>query len=328
MPHHEAMRTQSHDPAVLVTGGSGFIGRRLVKTLAHKGETTISMYRHRLLEPIPQVLPVRADMMHAEGLGVALRNVKSVVHLAWDGGVVGPPIDEGSPHSLSGPNLPRNVQMLCNLIQAMEQAGTKRIVFLSANGASRHSKVPFLAEKYLAEFFILNSKIPERVIVRTSLVVGGGTAQDRFLKSILRVMRFPGFYPIPKVEGTFAPVHVDDVVNVLAELAIAPMREPSAMLLLNGDESYQVDEVFKLVSERYGSGYRFPLKGFLGSTLLPFFERDTKADPTTPRLRHYLALAQGQKRKVEHHKKESPLEGALPERFASFREVIVRPTDQ
>ena len=65
--------------------------------------------------------------------------------------------------TLASGKLPRNAQLLQNLITAMERAGTKRLIFLSALGAAPHSPSAFLREKYLAEFPIAENRVVRRL---------------------------------------------------------------------------------------------------------------------------------------------------------------------
>ena len=158
------------DQAVLVTGGSGFIGKHIVKHLAEAGETVVCMYHHRLPEPMANVYPVCSDMGSSELIAAPLRGVESVIHLAWEGGFVGP--TERVSWNLNSNNLPKNARLLKNLLSAMERAGTKRIVFMSAIGASRNAKTPFLQEKYLSEFYSGIRRILIRKRIQFCLITG------------------------------------------------------------------------------------------------------------------------------------------------------------
>ena len=140
--------------AILVAGGSGFIGKHLVKQLSKNGETVVSMYHHRLPEPQQNVFPVCSDLSSVELLGAPLRGVNSVVYLAWENSFVGP--SQTWDVDLFHTNHPTNIKMLGNLLRAMEQAKTRRIVFLSANGAKKNAnKKPLLLKVVLINFCLL-----------------------------------------------------------------------------------------------------------------------------------------------------------------------------
>ena len=49
-------------PSVLVTGASGFIGCKLISSIAPDCRSVVSMYRQRLPEPLDNVFPVCNDL--------------------------------------------------------------------------------------------------------------------------------------------------------------------------------------------------------------------------------------------------------------------------
>jgi NADH dehydrogenase len=308
------------DAAIMVTGGSGFVGQHLVKALAEQGRTVVSVYHHRLPESLESVYPVCSDMSSVELMLAPLRGVETVVHLAWDGGLAGPDHLPWPPQAGSPPT--RNTQMLANLIGAMERAGTKRLVLLSAIGASYQSEAAYLREKYWAELLTLNSRIPEKVVVRASVVWGGHGSDDRFLRSILRVMKFP-LYPVPSKKEQMAPVHVKDLAETLARACKLPLPEAAAVVDVDGGEPLKVNELFRIVSDQVVKKTRFPIGGFLGDSLLPLLERDSKVGPKTPKLSHFLALG-GRRAAQPIVETEKPLEALLPERPASFKDQALR----
>ena len=301
--------------AVLVTGGSGLIGRHVVKQLASSDEIVVSMYRHRLPEPMANVYPVCSDMSSPELIAAPLNGVSTVLHLAWENNFVGPA--EQVDWNFGGGNYPANIRTLVNLITAMERAGTRRLIFVSAVGASRKAQAAFLREKYLAEFFILNSKIPEKIIIRSSLVCEEGSA-DRFTRSILRVMKYPLVYPVPKSTQEIAPIQVEGMANLLVELSRIPVTEPNAIIEVTGDEVCNVSQLFHLVSARFNAGNKFALGGMLGNSLLPLFERQSR-DADIPSLKHFLAL---NNQTDEAIKKENPLAERVAAHLPSFKKSL------
>jgi nucleoside-diphosphate-sugar epimerase len=306
------------DGAIMVTGGSGFIGQQVVRILAERGRTVVSVYHHKLPDSLDNVYPVCSDISSAELMAAPLRGVDTVIHLAWEGGLAGP----GAPvkwHPASAEPMTRNAQTLQNLVTAMERAGTRRLIFLSAMGASRRAETPFLQEKYLAESLVLNSKIPEKIVMRTNVVFGGQGGNDRFLQSIRRVMKYP-FYPVPKKSDGMAPIHVKDLAEILVNATEAKMSDEASVLEIQGSENYKVQDLFKIVSETYVKKTRFALGGVIGASLLPLLERDRRAGPQNLKLAHFLALASAGS---EQTRVANPLTAVIPKKLGTFKERIL-----
>ena len=274
---------------ILVSGAAGYIGSELVKKLSARGDSIVSMYRHRLPETKKNVFPVCTDLSSEELLAAPLRGVDVVVHLAWENNsnrIEG--VDTGEP--LHSANQTPNIELLKNLISAMEKAGTKRIIFVSAHGASKYSKSTYLKEKYLGEFFVLNSKIPEKIVLKSGIVYGGDQNRDRFINSIKRVMRFPGFYPVPRLNSYFYPVHIHDFIENLIRVVVQKFDTPVKVLDLIGEEALRIEDIFKEVCEKESRGGKFALGSFIGTALLPFFDNDSNDKGRG--LRHYLSLGE------------------------------------
>lgn len=313
----ELSTKEGQEDAILVTGGSGFIGRHLVKKLSKTNKTVVSMYHHRLPEPLPKVYPVCSDLGSVELLKAPLRGVDTVVYLAWENTFTGS--EENIDIDLKSNRVPRNIQMLRNLLQAMEDAKTKRFIFMSANGANRYAQNSFLKEKYFAELVVLNSDIPEKIVLRPSVIYGDDNKYDRFIDSILNIMKFPGIYPVPKFNELIAPIHIDDIVSTIYELTKVEMVEPSTIIDIVGRDKYKVEELFKLVSDRFSKRAKLQIRGVIGEALLPIFEKNSRTAPNMPRLREILSLSNTLDINTQ---KDNPLKEAVPSNQHSFRRVM------
>jgi nucleoside-diphosphate-sugar epimerase len=284
------MKPREDSGGILVTGGSGFIGRYLVKRLSETKETVVNLYHHRLPEPMPNVYPVCSDLSLSELLLAPLRGIDTVIHLAWHNSFINSPSEIN--WNLDRASLPTNARMTLNLIEAMERSGAKRIVFISAMGASRYAQSAFLREKYLAELLVTNSKIPEKIILRSSLVFGEGGASDRLIQSILHLMRLPGIYPVPCAKQKIAPIFVEDLVQSIAHFARSNITDKTVLCELAGTQEIQVDELFQLVAQKFMHGQRkLPVKGFIGNQLYPLVERERLKSVGSPRLRELLTIS-------------------------------------
>ena len=301
--------------AVLVTGGAGYMGAELVKKLATIGQPVVSMYRHRIPEPRTNVFPVCSDLSSEELLAAPLRGIDVVVHLAWENCVRNEMIEQKE--TADFPSSTHNIILLKNLISAMEKAKTKRIIFISAFGASSRASSFFLREKYAAEFYILNSKIPEKIILRSSIVYGGDHHRDKFINSIKRMMRFPGFYPVPSLkQKLFYPIHIHDFIESIGGLITSEIDEPVKILDIIGEEALRIEEIFKQVSEKESRGGKVALGSFIGQALLPLFDNENNDRGKT--LRYYLSFGREVSKKDNVYEKLK----SLHKKSYTFREGI------
>ncbi len=307
--------------ALLVAGSAGFVGKPFLRRLAEQGRSVVSLYHAHLPEPLAHMIPIFADMMRPEHLTTALRNVSTVVHLAWIQSFRSQ--WEEIPWAHDGLKQDsKNITMVKNLVHAMEEAGTRRIIFLSALGASRHTDSWYLQEKYFAELVILNSKIPEKIILRSSLIFAELSARDRLVSAVEKLMRFPWFYPVPKHEGRLAPIHVNDLCDILLRLVDVDVDASSGAQLIEveGSEKLAIEDLFRFVSQGIGKGSHFALKGFLGHALAPLFEKlHRRNHENAPQLRELLTIGAIPDKATEMN---NPTLKALPQSTRQFGETM------
>jgi NADH dehydrogenase len=201
---------------ILVTGGTGFIGRALVQSLVAAGKPV-----RLLLKPSPEsprlprgvAVDVAVSGLNDErGLRSALKGVDVVFHLA--GGE-----RKGSRSDLEGVDVESSRVMA----QVARQAGVERVFYLSHLGADRSSAYPVLKAKAIAEHFFLASGIGT-TIFRSGPVVGPG---DQFTTGFLNLLRLaPGIMPIPgDGQSLIQPIWIDDLVACL----LAALDDPQTV---------------------------------------------------------------------------------------------------
>lgn len=312
----EEFKSQKEN-AALITGGSGFIGQHLIRKLS-KERQVIALYHHKLPETIENVFPVCSDMSTPELLAAPLRGVNTVIHLAWTGGLSGS-LDSISDDPVVSSNYSHNLICLKNLIAAMEKGHCRRIIFVSALGASRSSSSAFLREKYHAEFLILNSKIPEKTLIRSAAVWGDRYGHDRFLNSILKVMKYP-VYPVPAKKEGISPLHVDDFIQMLISAVNAGDVGGAQVVEVCGGTHYKLEELLKLVSVKVIKKSQLGLGGLVGNSTLPFFERQTSQEKGSYRLSDYLAI----KGSVTRKEQGVPIGTTWPEQISGFEDRLTQ----
>lgn len=197
---------------LLVTGGTGNIGSRVVPLLRDAGRDLRILTRHP--RPAgPGIQHVAGDTVAGHGLAAALDGVDVVLHLA--GGAKGDDVAAR------------------NLVAAARDAGVRHLVLISVIGADR-MPIGYFRAKAEAERVIAGSGIPWTVLRAAQL--------HDFVLPVARSMARMPLLPVPG-GLRFEPVHGDEVAARLAELALGA---PSGLVSdLAGPE---VLDVTRLVS--------------------------------------------------------------------------------
>jgi uncharacterized protein YbjT (DUF2867 family) len=208
---------------LLVTGGTGNIGSRVVPLLRDAGRDIRILSRHPHAAE-PGIQHVAADTVAGHGLAAALVGVDVVLHLA--GGAKGDDIAAR------------------NLSVAAREAGVKHLVLISVIGADR-MPIGYFRAKAEAERVIAESGVPWTMLRAAQL--------HDFVLPIARSMSRMPLLPVPG-GLRFEPVHGDEVAARLAELAL---RAPAGRVAdLAGPEVLDVPQLVATFTEATGARRR------------------------------------------------------------------------
>jgi NADH dehydrogenase len=195
-----------------VFGGSGFIGRYVVKRLAARGDIVRVAVRDPeaalFLKPmgaVGQVVPLYADLSNEASVTRAVEGADHVVNLV---GILAER-QEGDFQRLQGDGPAR----IATLAAA---AGVQKLVHVSAIGANPSSPSQYAASKGKGEEAVRNA-FPAATILRPSVVFG---AEDKFFNRFAQLAMLLPFMPVIAGDSRFQPVYVGDVADaVMASLA-------------------------------------------------------------------------------------------------------------
>lgn len=226
-------------PVVTVFGGSGFIGRHLIRRLARSGAEIRIAVRHpvqagflKTAGAVGQIVPIAVDVRDAEQVARVVAGADAVVNLI---GILHPqgPWTFEAAHADAADRIARSAKA----------AGTKAMVQMSALGADSGSESVYARTKAEGENLV-RSAFPGATILRPSVVFG---PEDQFLN---RFARLAGIAPaLPLIGGgttRFQPVWVGDV----AEAVTAALGDPAAAgrtYELGGPRTYSFADLLRLI---------------------------------------------------------------------------------
>ena len=247
---------------VLVVGGAGFIGHHLCAELARRlvRITVPTRRRERAKDLIllPTVDVVEADVRAPGVLEQLVRNKQAVINLA---GVLHSRRGRRSERGPNdyGPDFARaHVELPQAIVSACRAVGVRRLVHLSALGASPQAPSQYLRSKGVGEQAVLAAEDLDVTVFRPSVVFG---PDDRFLNRFAALARYLPVLALPSPQARFQPVFVGDVARAIAT-SLDDMVSHGWRYDLGGPQEYTLRELVELVGRI--TGRRRPIIGLPG----------------------------------------------------------------
>lgn len=222
---------------VTVFGGTGFLGRAIVRQLAEAGKRVRVAARHPdAAGSDDKIEPFRADLRNPDDVASAVEGATAVLNAvslyAEGGGVTFQDI---------------HVDAAGLLASRAADAGVKRLVHVSGLAVTEHSPSSYVRSRALGEKRVLEA-FPKATILRPSVIFG---PNDAFLSTLRSVTRAPVVPLFGAGDTRLQPVHVDDVAA--AAVKVAKSDGPAGRVYeLGGPDVLTYREIVEMVMDHLG----------------------------------------------------------------------------
>ena len=225
------------DTLVTVFGGSGFLGRHVVRALVKRDyRIRVAVRRPEMaghLQPIGrvgQIHAVQANLRFPASIKAAMRDASIVVNLV---GV----LTEGGKQTFDAVQ----AKGAAAIAQAAAEIGA-RMVHVSAIGADANSEAGYARAKAEGEQAVL-AAVPSAVILRPSVVFG---PEDQFTNRFAGLARMMPVVPVFGADTKMQPVYVGDVATAVAD-AVDGKARAGATYELGGPEVMTMRQIIEII---------------------------------------------------------------------------------
>lgn len=247
---------------VLITGGTGFIGRRLVAALRERGARVRLLVREsssvdRWFRDSQDIEITTGDLTDTANLLPACAGMETVFHVAGFAHA-----DAGSTPEFTARHWAVNAEGTFHLLDAARVAGVGRFVFLSSVKAVGEPgsrcvnedwmmppETPYGQAKRAAEERVLavgRASGMHTVNLRPALVYGPEMKAN--LLRLIEAVRRGWLPPLPETGNRRSLVHVDDVVQALLLAALHPAAAGQTYFVTDG-RPYSGGELYRLIRQ-------------------------------------------------------------------------------
>jgi len=226
--------------SILIFGGSGYVGKSLIRSFVKKGYKIIIPYQKqideaslRLFGSVGQIIPFHFTSLKNPKLLSVLKNADICINLktTWD-----------SKESYLEKSIYKFNAELIEIIK--ESTSIKKFIFFSGLGTERRST---LRNEIISKTEDLVSKeLKNSIIIRPSVILGNG---DQFLSSLLPIFKMSFFIPLfGNGSKKFQPVLIDDIVDFVLNL-IDLSNLDERLFELGGPDVFTYKEFYALISD-------------------------------------------------------------------------------
>ena len=233
----------TNDRTVTVFGGTGFLGRRIVRYLRSCGFPVRIASRHpdwghRLFGPDdPQLQSIEANILDERSVAEALAGAYGVVN------AVSLYVEHGQEtfHSV-------HVDSAQRVAAQARRAGVERLIHISGIGADAASQSRYIRKRREGELAV-RAAFLNAIFVRPAVMFG---PDDAFLTTIIKLLRQLPIYPMfGRGLTRLQPAYVEDVAEAIGR-TMQRAETPSPVFEFGGPRVYSYEEFLRAVAHQAG----------------------------------------------------------------------------
>src|ERR1700704_5242064 len=228
---------------VSVFGGTGFLGRRIVRHLRSPGFLVRIASRHpdrghRLFGPDdPQLQFLEANIQDERSVADALAGAYGVVN------AVSLYVEHGEEtfHSV-------HVDSAQRVAAQARRAGVERLIHISGIGADAASQSRYIRKRGEGEL-VVRAAFRDAIFIRPAVMFG---PEDAFLTTMLKLLRQLPIYPMfGRGLTRLQPAYVEDVAEAIGRV-MQRAETPSMIFEFGGPRVYSYEEFLRAVARQAG----------------------------------------------------------------------------
>ena len=226
--------------SIIIFGGSGYVGKNLIRSFVKKGYKIIVPYQRqineanlRLFGSVGQIVPFHFTSLKNPKLLSILNNADLCINLktTWES---------------KEENLKKSIYTFnAKLIEIIKKSSAvKKFIFFSGLGTEKRSTLRNEIISKTEE--LVTQELKNSIIIRPSVILGNG---DQFLSNLLPIFKMSFFIPLFG-DGTkkFQPVLIDDVVEFVSK-TIEESNNDKQLFELAGPDIFTYREFYNLIAD-------------------------------------------------------------------------------
>jgi NADH dehydrogenase len=230
------------DRVVTVFGGTGFLGRRIVRHLCLQGFCVRVASRHPnrqapLRPDDPQIRSMKADVHDVRSVTDALADAYGVVN------AVSLYVERGR-ETFDSVHVKSAQQIAAQALRA----GVKRLIHVSGIGADPRSQSLYIRKRGEGELAVREA-FANAILIRPAVMFG---PDDAFLTTVLKLLKGLPIYPMfGNGQMRLQPVYVEDVGEAITKMLQRPQASPT-MFECVGPRVYTYEKFLRNVASAAG----------------------------------------------------------------------------